>query len=108
MPSSALALVGLFAAVSVAAGIAVTAVVGPRRPRAVVLPALAAFGALYLAGHRLGLAIGPNVPILGFEVALLGDVLIALVAALAATVIQRGALALRPGRLPPAPRKTRP
>ena len=89
MPSSAFALVGLFAAISVIAGAAVTAAIGPRRPLAAVLPALGAFGALYLAGHRLGLVIGPNLPILGFEVALLGDALIALVAALAAAVVQR-------------------
>jgi hypothetical protein len=92
MPATAFALVGLFAIVSVVAGVVAWRALGPGGVRAAVLPSVAAFGALYLAGHRLGLAVGPTVPLFGFEVALFGDVAIALVTAFAVAWAQRQAL----------------
>jgi hypothetical protein len=43
---------------------------------------------MWLTGHRLGLRLGPTVPLLGFQVALLGDLVTALVAAMAGAVVQ--------------------
>ena len=48
-----------------------------------MLPILGGFGAFYLVGHRFGIAIGPEVELFGFQVALLGDILIGFSAALA-------------------------
>ena len=56
---------------------------GPRGLAAYVIPVIAAFGAFYLIGHKLGLSIGPEVTLFGFQVALLGDLAIGLAAALA-------------------------
>jgi hypothetical protein len=94
MPASAYALVALFLAISIAVACLAAWVVGPRRPRAVVVPGLAAFGALYLVGHRLVLQIGPEVQLFGGQVSLPFDVAIALAAALAAAAGQRLGLRL--------------
>ena len=56
-------------------------VIGPRRPLAAILPVLASFGALYLVGHKSGLAVGPTVELFGFEVNLLWDLLCAVMGA---------------------------
>src|SRR5215203_4742565 len=66
MPPEAYALVTLFLVCSVLAGIvAVQAAArvagGPTGRLAYVLPIGAAFAALYLVGHRLGLSVGPGV-----------------------------------------------
>lgn len=87
MPPQAYALVTLFAASSILLGIAAQRLVaarasGPRGWRWTILPVIAAFGAFYLIGHRLGLSIGPEIGLFGFHVALLGDVLIGFAAAL--------------------------
>ena len=97
MPPQAFALVGLFAVVSIVIAIAAwwiaRAVGGPRRVRWAALPMAAAFGALYVVGHRVGLVLGPEVELFGFQVALLGDVAIggfaALVAALVVAAVRR-------------------
>lgn len=97
MPPEAFALVALFAAVSIVLGISawwvVRAVGGPRRARWAAIPTAVAFAVLYLVGHRFGLALGPEVELLGFRVALLGDVAIggfaALVAALVVAAVRR-------------------
>lgn len=86
MPSGAFALVALFAALSVAFGILawllVRAAGGPRNVAWVLPPVIAAFAALYLVGHRLGLVIGPEVELFGFQVALFGDIALGFIAAL--------------------------
>ncbi|HEX6140531.1 MAG TPA: hypothetical protein VF013_08740 [Candidatus Limnocylindria bacterium] len=90
MSSSAYALISLFAVVSVLAGlVAWQALRVPTSPAGLILPALGAFGALYLAGHRLGWSIGPTVRLFGFEVALAFDAVLALAAALVVAVLQR-------------------
>ena len=61
---------------------------GPRGLLAYPLPILGAFGAFYLVGHRLGLVVGPEIPLFGFQVALFGDVLLGLAAALAVAAVQ--------------------
>ena len=98
MPPEAYALVTLFLACSVLSGIAAVRLIGraggPRRAPAYIFPILAAFGAFYLVGHRLGLSIGPEVELFGFQVALLGDLAIgfaaALIVALAQAAVVRG------------------
>jgi len=89
MPAAAFALVAFFVATAVVVGIAAWWLVGPRQPWTVVLPVVAAFAALYLVGHRLGISVGPTVRLFGFEVALLWDVAVAALAALGAAVAQR-------------------
>jgi hypothetical protein len=98
MPASALALVGLFIVVAVVSGIAAVRAVGPWRPAALALPIVVSFLALYLVGHRLGAVVGPQVSVLGFEVSLLFDVAIALVAAFLAAFAQRAFLRRGAGR----------
>jgi hypothetical protein len=92
MPPQAYALVTLFLVCSVLVGVLAVRVVvragGPRGAAAHVLPVLAGFGAFYLVGHRLGIALGPEIEVFGFQVALLGDVLIGFAAALAVAGIQ--------------------
>ena len=100
MPPEAYALVTLFLVCSVLSGIAAVRIArrvgGPGRAPAYILPILAGFAAFYLVGHRFGLSIGPEIELFGFQVALLGDIVIGFGAALA--------VALRPGRGRPRPR----
>ena len=98
MPPSAYALIVLFAAVSLTSGIVAARIVGPRRPWAVVLPSLAAFGALYLVGHRFVIGFGPNIPLFGFQIAIVSDIAFALAAAFAVALPQRAIAGLRPSR----------
>lgn len=98
MPPAAYALIALFAAVSLISGMVAARIVGPRRPWAVVLPALAAFGVLYLVGHRFVIGFGPEVPLFGFQVAIVSDVAFALAAAFAVALPQRAIAGLRPSR----------
>jgi hypothetical protein len=92
MPPQAYALVTLFTLCSIALGIVAVRLVaafgGPRRWSAFVLPVLTAFGAFYLIGHRLGISVGPEVSLFGFQVALVGDLAIGFAAALATALIQ--------------------
>ena len=94
MPSTAYAVIVLFSAVSVLSGVAAARVVGPRRPWTPVLPALAAFGTLYLVGHRFAISIGPTVRLFGFELSLLFDVAVAIVTSVLAALLQAGLLRL--------------
>jgi hypothetical protein len=109
MPPQAYALVTLFALSSIVLGWAAVRIVsrsigGPRGGVGFVLPILAAFGAFYLIGHRLGLSVGPQVSLFGFQVALLGDLalgfaaalLVALAQSLVTRVRRRGAAAGQP------------
>ncbi|MET0771505.1 MAG: hypothetical protein ABWZ82_00350 [Candidatus Limnocylindrales bacterium] len=92
MPSSAYAVVAMFSVVALLCGAAAAWLVGPRRLAAVVIPALAAFLALYWVGHRSGLELGPTVELLGFRLAIVQDVVAGALAALAAALVQRWAL----------------
>ena len=94
MPPSAYALVATFAAISLIAGAAAARILRPSRWWAALLPAAAAFGALYLVGHRWVVTIGPEVTMWGWKVALPFDVVVAIGAALVVASLQRGALAL--------------
>ncbi len=93
MPPQAYALVSLFTLCSFVLGIVAVRLVmrfgGPGRPGAYVLPIAAAFGSFYLIGHRLGLSIGPEIGLFGFQVALPGDLAIGFAIALAAALLQR-------------------
>jgi hypothetical protein len=102
MPPAAYALVTLFLACSVVAGIVAVRLVarlgGPTRRLAYALPVLAGFGAFYLIGHKLGLSVGPEIGLFGFQVALLGDIAIGFAAALAVALLQAAvARTRRPG-----------
>jgi hypothetical protein len=89
MPASAYALLGVFILLSIGVGVGAAWIVGPRRRPAVVLPILAAFGALYLVGHRSGLQLGPTVDLFGYSVAIVQDVFVAVAAAAVAATLQR-------------------
>lgn len=73
---------------SLLAGIVAAWIVGPRRWWAAIVPALAAFGSLYLLGHRWVVNIGPSVEVFGWDVALPFDAAVALVTALVAAGVQ--------------------
>lgn len=88
MPAAAFSLLLFFTIAAVIVGVGATWILGPRRPVAVVIPVLAAFGALYLVGHRSGLAVGPTVQLFGFEVNLLFDLAAAILAAAIAAKAQ--------------------
>ena len=94
MPPAAYAIVGLFAVLSAMCGAIAAAALGPRLAWAGVVPALAAFGALYLVGHRLALSIGPEVGLFGFRISLLFDATVALGVAFVAAGAQAGVLRL--------------
>src|SRR6188768_3204849 len=101
MPPQAFALVALFLACSVLVGVVAVRLLaragGPRGWLAYPLPVLGAFGAFYLIGHRLGIVVGPEIPLFGFQVALLGDVLLGFAAALAVAAVQALVVRARPG-----------
>jgi hypothetical protein len=105
MPPQAYGLVTLFIACSLVLGWLATRLVwragGPAGRRAHALPVVAAFLAFYLIGHRLGISVGPEIPILGFQVALVGDLAIGFAAALAVAVMQ--AFVVRARRRPVTP-----
>lgn len=105
MPPQAYALVALFVLSSVVLGVIAVRIAarlgGPRGPLAYVLPVLAAFGAFYLIGHRLGLVIGPQVELFGLQVALPGDLAIGFLAALALALVQAAVVQARRARATP-------
>ena len=90
MPAAAYALLAAFTAVAAGSATVAVRIVGPWRPSGAVVPFIASFGALYVVGHRLRWTAGPTVPLFGFRVALGFDVVLALLAALAGAVVQRG------------------
>lgn len=99
MSLHAYALVTTFVACSIVLGwVAVRLIAragGPRGRSAYPLPVVAGFLAFYLIGHKLGISVGPEIGLYGFQVALLGDLSIGLVAALIAAALQAGYLAMR-------------
>ena len=94
MPASAYGLVALFAVISAVSGWLAARMFGPRRSWAMVPPALAAFGGLYLVGHRSAIRLGPEVDILGWQVSLAFDVVVAVATAILTAGLQRGGLRL--------------
>ncbi len=106
MPLSAFGLVTLFVVCSGLLGWLAVRIVarfgGPSSRTAYVLPSAAGFLAFYLIGHKLGIAVGPEIPLLGFQVALFGDLLIGFAAALAAAVAQWLVVRARAARRPNA------
>ena len=69
-------------------------IVGPWSAWAPVMPAVGAFGALYLVGHRWLLSVGPEVTVWGWRVALPFDALVALGTAMVIAAAQRGVASL--------------
>jgi hypothetical protein len=82
VPAAAFGVLAVFTVVAIGAGLLAWWLIGSRIPLGPALPVLAAFGALYLSGHRLGLRMGPTMDLFGFQVALLFDVALAVVVAL--------------------------
>ncbi len=104
MPPQAYALVTLFALCSVALGWAATRIAarigGPATRAAYIMPIAAGFLAFYLIGHKLGIAVGPEVSLFGFQVSLFGDLAIGFAAALLAALAQAGWLRVRASQRP--------
>lgn len=98
MPAAAFELFLFFTAAAILIGIGATWVIGPRRPLAVIVPVLASFGSLYFIGHKSGMAIGPTVELFGFQVNLLWDLAVAVIAAAIAARLQCMALTWRQHR----------
>lgn len=102
MPPQAYALVTTFTLCSIVLGTLTVRLAarigGPRGLAAYPFPVLAAFGAFYLIGHRLGISIGPEMGLFGFQVALLGDLTIALAASAVAALLQVAIVRVRSGR----------
>ena len=73
MPAAAFQLFLFFTAAAIVVGLIAWWVIGPRRPFAAILPVLGSFLALYVVGHKSGLAVGPTIELFGFEVNLLFD-----------------------------------
>jgi hypothetical protein len=94
MPASAYALVGFFALLSVAAGLLATRIVGPFTRWSALLPIAAAFGALYLVGHRFPIRVGPTVEVFGWQISLAFEAVVGLGAAIVAALAQRAAARL--------------
>jgi hypothetical protein len=105
MPPQAYALVSLFLACSVIVGILAVRIVaragGPRGLAAYVLPIVGGFGAFYMIGHRLGISVGPEIGLFGFQVALLGDIAIGFAAALVVALLQAAIARMLPRRRQP-------
>ena len=101
MPPQAYALVTLFLVCSILVGILAVRLVaragGPRGLAAYGLPVIAGFAAFYLVGHKLGLVVGPEISLFGFQVALVGDIVIGFAAALVVALLQAGLVRLLPG-----------
>jgi hypothetical protein len=89
MPAKAFALLGIFIAISIVAGLIAWRVVLPAHRWGWIVPIALAFVALYVAGHLLSLSAGPMVQLFGFDVALLFDIVLALVAAFVGAGVQR-------------------
>lgn len=94
MPASAYALVAVFTVISATSGWLAGWAVGPRRAWTGLLPAVTAFGALYLVGHRTAIRIGPEVQLFGWQVSLVFDVVVALATAFGMAASQRAGLRL--------------
>jgi hypothetical protein len=105
MSPQAFALVTLFLACSILVGIVAARLVarggGPHGRLAYVLPVIGGFGALYLVGHRLGISVGPEVSLFGFQVALPGDLAIGFGAAMLVAAAQAVVLRALPVRRAP-------
>lgn len=101
MPPQAYALVTTFMACSIVLGfIAVRLLAragGPRRKLAWILPIAGSFMAFYMIGHKLGISVGPEITLYGFQVALLGDITIGFVAALVVAALQTVVVRIRTG-----------
>jgi hypothetical protein len=99
MPIQAWALVALFSLCSIALGILAVRIAaragGPISLASYALPMVAAFAAFYVIGHRLGLAVGPEIGLFGFQVALFGDLAIGFAAALIVALAQAAVVRTR-------------
>ncbi len=89
MPLSAFALLAVFIIISSVSGIAAWLVVGPPAWWAAIGPVGMTFVALYVVGHRLELEVGPRINLFGYDVALLFDIAVAVVAALVGAALVR-------------------
>jgi hypothetical protein len=96
VPAAAFGVLAVFTTAAIAAGLLAWWLLGTRMPLGPLLPILAAFGALYVSGHRLHLELGPTTELFGFQVALLFDLALALVVAFGVAALLRLASGPRP------------
>jgi len=89
MPAAAFGVLAVFTAAAIAAGLIAWWLLGSRLPLGPLLPIVAAFLALYVAGHRLQIELGPSTQLFGFQVSLLFDLVLALAVAFAVAAIGR-------------------
>jgi hypothetical protein len=89
MPAAAFGVLAVFTAASVAAGLLAWWLLGSRVPLGPLLPILAAFAALYVAGHRLRLEVGPSTELFGFQISLAFDLVLAFGVALLVALLGR-------------------
>jgi hypothetical protein len=89
MPAAAFGVLAVFTTAAIIAGIVAWWLVGSRIPLGPLLPIIAAFGALYVSGHRLRIEVGPTTELFGFQVSLLFDLVLAVLVALAVALLGR-------------------
>ena len=95
MPLSAYGVRATFVGVAATAGSVVTWFVGPRRPRAAIVPIGASIVALGSLGHGSRIGVGPTVSLFGYEVRFFFDAGLAIAVALAAALVQRAIIRSR-------------
>ncbi len=89
MPAAALSLFALFVGVSIVTGLIAWRIIIPGQRWGWIVPILFSFGALYVGGHQLRIAVGPMIGLFGFQVALLSDMALAAAAALVGAAVWR-------------------
>jgi len=89
MPAAAFGVLAVFTAAAIVAGLLAWWLVGSRLPLGPLLPIVAAFLALYVSGHRLGIELGPSTELFGFQVSLAFDLVLAVAVAFVVAAIGR-------------------
>lgn len=95
MPLNAYGVLATFVGASIAIGVLVTRLIGPRRPAAAILPVSASIVALGAVGHSLKLGFGPTVNLFGYDVRLPFDLALAAVVSIAVALVQRSVIRAR-------------
>jgi len=89
MSTEAFALLGVFTAICIAAGVIAWRLLLADLAWGALLPAAAAFVVLWLVGHRLGWTFGPELQLFGFDVALPWELFLAFVTAFGVAGLHR-------------------
>lgn len=92
MPLSAYGVLATFIGSAAAIGSGVTWLLGPRRPKAAIVPIGASIVALGSVGHGAHAGFGPTVNLFGYDVRLAFDLGLALAVSVAVALAQREVL----------------